>query len=348
MSQIIYDESGFAVGKVWDKKRILITGGAGFIASHVIDLILKTTDWEIIVLDKFTYASNGLTRLKEIGAYDNPRVELHVADVSRPLGACLENEIGIVDYFLHMAAGTHVDNSIKCPRDFVEANTFGTLEMLEYARRIPLLKKFVYFSTDEVFGPAAIGQKFLEWDRYNSCNPYSATKAGGEELALAWENTYNVPVIITHTMNVIGERQHPEKFLPRVVRSILKGTELQIHTDPKTGLPGSRNYLHCRDVADGVMFLLEHGKTREKYNIASGDDISNLTVAKMVAEILQQPLIYRKVNPVSVRPGFDVRYGLSHEKMKAMGWVAKHSFEENLRSLVEWMVAPENLHWLEL
>src|ERR1700674_4600766 len=199
------------------KTKILVTGGAGFIASHFIDRVLRTTDWNIVVLDKFTYASNGLARLKEIGAYDNPRVKIHVVDAARPMSSCLMKEIGHVDYLMHMAAGTHVDNSIACPRDFVEANVFGTFEMLEFARRIPGLQKFVYFSTDEVFGPAAEGQKFEEWDRYNSCNPYSATKACGEELALAWANTYSVPIIITHTMNVIGERQHREKFLPRVV-----------------------------------------------------------------------------------------------------------------------------------
>jgi len=328
---------------------ILITGGAGFIASHLIDRVLRTTDWNIVILDRFTYASNGLTRLKEIGAYDNPRVKIHVHDCARPLGRCLEKEIGHVDYLMHMAAGTHVDNSIQCPRDFIEANIFGTFEMLEYARRLPMLKKFVYFSTDEVFGPAAVGQKFKEWDRFNSCNPYSATKAGGEELALAWANTYSVPVLITHSMNVIGERQHHEKFVPRVVRSVLNGTEVLIHTDPKTGLPGSRNYLHCRDVSDAVMFLLQsETELREKYNIAGLEEISNLDVAMSIAEVMNKPLLYRKVNPTKVRPGFDVRYGLCGKKMAALGWVPKHSFEDNIHELVTWMVAPENLHWLKL
>lgn len=328
---------------------LLVTGGAGFIASHFIDLVLKTTDWHVTILDRFTYAANGLTRLKEIGAYDNPRVSIHVHDCSKPLGKCLEKEIGPVDYVLHMAAGTHVDNSILCPRDFVEANIFGTFEMLEYARRIPGLKKFLYFGTDEVFGPADVGQKFTEWDRYNSCNPYSATKAGGEELALAWANTYGVPVVITHTMNVIGERQHPEKFVPRVVRAVLAGKELQIHTDPKTGKPGSRHYLHCRDVADGIMFLLTWDvPLREKYNLAASVEVSNLDVARAVAKVLNKPLVYKEVNPTDVRPGFDVRYGMSGAKMAGLGWRPKHSFEENIRALVEWMVRPENLHWLKV
>jgi dTDP-glucose 4,6-dehydratase len=329
--------------------KALITGGAGFIASHFIDHVLTNTNWDLVVLDKFTYASNGLLRLKEIGAYDNPRVKLHVHDCSKPMGRCLEKEIGHVDYLLHMAAGTHVDNSIACPRDFVEANIFGTLEMLEYARRIPYLSKFVYFSTDEVFGPAAVDQRFKEWDRYNSCNPYSATKAGGEELALAWANTYNVPVMITHTMNVIGERQHPEKFVPRLVRNILAGKKVLIHTDPKTGVPGSRNYLHCRDVSSAVQFLLEaRTLNRDKYNIAGNEEVSNLVVAQEVAHILGRELIYEEVNPTNVRPGFDVRYGLCGEKVESLGWKPAHKFEYNIRSVVEWMVRPENRHWLQV
>lgn len=328
--------------------KILITGGAGFIASHFIDHALKTTDWDIVLLDKFTYASNGLQRLKEIGAYDNPRVKIHVADVSKPLGNCLENEIGPVDYLLHMAAGTHVDRSIACPRDFVDANIFGTFEMLEYARRIPDLKKFFYFSTDEVFGPAKVGEKFKEWDRYNSTNPYSATKAGGEELALAWANTYNVPVVISHTMNVYGERQHPEKFIPRVVRALLDGTKIDIHIDPETGEAGSRNYLHCQDVSEAVMFLLEHAQVREKYNITGMHEYSNLYVASVISHILGTRLNYRKVYPETVRPGFDVRYGMDGSKLAGMGWAPSKNLGVNLRNTVKWMTQKENRHWLYL
>lgn len=328
--------------------KVLITGGAGFIASHLIHRILVTTDWDIVVLDRFTYQSNGLKRLREIGAYpENFRVKIHVVDVARPLGRCLEKEIGPIDYLLHLAAGSHVDGSITCPRDYVESNIFGTFEMLEYARHIPNLKKFVYFSTDEVFGPAAEGQKFDDWARYNSCNPYSATKAGGEELALAWANTYGVPVIITHCMNVMGQMQHREKYIPRVVRAALDGTIVKIHTDPLTGLPGSRNYFHAQDVADAVLFLLNKNvPLREKYNIAGDQEVSNLDVVLAVEEILRVPIDYKKVNPTDVRPGFDVRYGLSGEKMAALGWTAPYNFEQRLREVVEWAVRPENLHWL--
>lgn len=328
--------------------KILITGGAGFIASHFISHALTTTDWNFVVLDKFTYASNGLQRLKEIGAYDNPRVKIHVVDVAKPLGRCLEKEIGHIDYLLHMAAGTHVDRSIACPRDFVEANIFGTFEMLEYARRLPELKKFFYFSIYEIFGPAAPEQKFKEWDRYNSTNPYSATKAGGEELSLAWANTYDVPVIISHTMNVWGERQHPEKYIPKVIRTLLDNETLDIHIDPETKKPGSRNYLHCQDVAEATMFLLKHGGLRDKYNITGMHEFSNLYVAQEISRVLGLPLKYREIYPESIRPGFDVRYGMDGSKLDKMGWSPSRSLSEHLQTTVEWMIRPENRHWLYL
>lgn len=326
--------------------KMILTGGAGFIASHIVDRILKTTDWEICVFDKFSYASGGLLRLKEIGAYDNPRVKIHVVDLAAPISPLLAEDIGSVDYLLHLAAGTHVDRSIISPSDFVRDNVLGTLNILEYARKIPNLKRFLYFSTDEVFGPAAEGQKFLEWDRYNSGNPYSATKAGGEELALAWATTYNVPVVITHTMNVIGERQHHEKFLPKVVKAALRSTRIQLHTDPVTGLTASRNYLHAGDVADGVMFLLRGSAVREKYNIAREEDISCLEVVKAVSRILDRPIDYELVNPAVSRPGCDMRYGLSPTKMADMGWTAPTPFVKSVDQVVRWMVQPENEHWL--
>jgi dTDP-glucose 4,6-dehydratase len=220
--------------------------------------------------------------------------------------------------------------------------------MLEYARRLPSLKMFLYFSTDEVFGPAKVGQSFKEWDRYNSRNPYSATKAGGEELALAWCNTYKVPVVITHTMNVIGERQHIEKFVPKVVRAALTGETLKIHTDPKTGISGSRVYLHGNDVADALRFLIHQAVIGDKYNIAGSTEVSNLEVAQLVQNILGRTLYIDMVEPKDVRPGFDLRYDVDGSKMREMGWAAPATFDENIRRTVLWYARPENREWLHL
>ena len=214
-------------------KRVLITGGAGFIAHHLIGHILETTDWEIITLDRLDYSGN-LNRLHDLMISFMPetkrRVKIVHHDLKAELNPLVRSEIGDVDYILHLAAGSHVDRSIDYPMEFVMDNVVGTCNILEFARLQPNLERFVYFSTDEIFGPAPNGIKYKEEDRYNSTNPYSATKAGGEELAVAFQNTYGLPIYITHTMNVFGERQHPEKFIPMTIKNVRDGGTVTIHT----------------------------------------------------------------------------------------------------------------------
>ncbi len=203
-------------------KRVLITGGAGFIAHHLIYYLLKNTNWEIVSLDRLDYSGN-LNRLDDIMSsleeIDKKRLKIVFHDLKSEINPWIKKEIGDINVILHLAAGSHVDRSIDYPLEFVMDNVVGTANILEYARIINNsnnLERFIYFSTDEIFGPAPNGIDYKENDRYNSTNPYSATKAGGEELAVAYENTYGLPVYITHTMNVFGERQHPEKFIPHV------------------------------------------------------------------------------------------------------------------------------------
>jgi len=328
--------------------RILITGGCGFIGHHLIEHVLRTTDWEVLVVDRLSYASAGFDRLRDIKAYDDSRVILFAADLCGGLHEGLEEEIGEVDYVVHMAAETHVDQSISQPLKFVQANVVATANLLEWARRRRLLKKLLYFSTDEVFGPAPPGVAYREWDRYNSTNPYSATKAGGEELCLAWANTYEVPIIISHTMNVFGERQHPEKFIPKTIRTVLGGELLPIHSDASRTRAGSRFYIHARNVAAAVTFLLEEGEFREKYNIVGEREVDNLTLAQTIAEVLGKPLRYEMVDFHSSRPGHDLRYALDGSKLRQMGHEHPRTFEESLRKTVQWIVHPDNYRWLKL
>jgi dTDP-glucose 4,6-dehydratase len=203
-------------------KKVLITGGAGFVAHHLIGYLLTHTDWDIVSLDRLDYSGN-LNRLDEIMmSFDlqvRRRVKIVYHDLKSELNSLVRSQIGTVNYILHLAAGSHVDRSIKYPMEFVMDNVVGTCNILEFARtQKDNLERFIYFSTDEVFGPAPNGIKYKENDRYNSTNPYSASKAGGEELAVAYENTYGLPIYITHTMNVFGERQHPEKYIPMCIR----------------------------------------------------------------------------------------------------------------------------------
>lgn len=339
--------------------RALITGGCGFFGHHLIEHLLKKTDWEVVVVDKLNYASMGFDRLRDIGCFDDKRITRLVHDLATPFSEGLVKEIGPIDYILHLAAETHVDNSIVNPRSFVLANVVGTLELLELARALQP-KRFVYFSTDEVFGPAAFTNlncqysghnlshyfQYREWDRYNSTNPYSASKAGAEELVLAYGNTYGLPVLITHCMNLFGERQHPEKFIPLVVRKVLAGETVSIHADSFKQTSGSRTYIHARNASDAVLHVLTKLKnvTRDKFNIVGDEEVSNLELAKLIARKLRGKLIYEMVDFHSSRPGHDLRYSLDGSKLHRTGWTSPMGFEESLAKTVEWYVA--NPRWL--
>ncbi len=327
------------------KNKILITGGCGFIGHHMVEHFIKNTDWEIIVLDRLNYASRGFDRLKEIGAYDNPRVLKLTVDFTQPFTLGIEKEIGQVEYILHLGAETHVNNSIENPEPFVMSNVIGTFRMLEFARRQSNLSRFVYFSTDEVFGPAPVGIEYKEWDRYNSTNPYSATKAGGEELCLAYANTYKLPAIITHTMNVFGERQHPEKFIPLTIRKIINGETVLIHSNVDKTKAGSRFWIHARNVASAIHFLLKDSNFREKYNIVGEKEVDNLLMAQTIAKIVGKGLDWEFVDFHSSRPGHDLRYALNGERMKLMGWAFPKSFERSLAKTVEWTL--KNERWIK-
>jgi dTDP-glucose 4,6-dehydratase len=324
--------------------KILITGGAGFIGHHLVEHILKTTDWKIVLIDRLNYASHGFDRLREIGAYKNRRVEIHTHDITQKFSVGLLKEIGEVRYIAHLAAETHVDNSIEDPEPFVVSNVLGTFRMLETARLLQP-EQMVYFSTDEVFGPAPPGVCYKEWDRYNSTNPYSASKAGGEELCLAWANTYNVPVFITHTMNAFGERQHGEKFIPSTIRKVLNNEVVTIHSDPTQTVSGSRFYIHARNIASAVLFLLEHATTREKYNVVGDREVTNLELAEFIAECLKRTLRYDMVDFHSSRPGHDLRYALDGSRLESMGFRYPKSFEASLEKVIRWTVNNEG--WIK-
>ena len=326
------------------KKKILVTGGAGFIGSHVCEHLLKNTDWEIVVIDKLNYASSGFDRLREVSVFDDKRVHIFATDFTKPIIDGLAQEVGEVDYIVHMGAETHVDNSITNPEPFVMSNVVGTMHMLNFARRLKGLKKMIYFSTDEVFGPAPEGTSFKEWDRYNSSNPYAAAKAGGEELCLAYANTYKVPVMISHTMNVFGERQHPEKYIPMVIRKVLLGEEVVIHSNPDLTKAGSRFYIHARNVASAIMFLLNIGQERDKYNVVGEKEVDNLALAQLIAKFIGKPLKYKMSDFHSSRPGHDLRYALDGTKMHDLGWHLPVDFENSLRKTVDWTL--KNDKWL--
>jgi len=244
-----------------------------------------------------------------------------------------------------MGASTHVDRSITDPMLFVMDNVVGTANILEYLRNDVPNAWMVYFSTDEVFGPAPEGVHYEEWDRYKSGNPYAASKAGGEELCVAYANTYGLDIRITHTMNVYGERQHAEKFIPLVIKKVLNGEKVLIHSNKEKTQSGSRFYIHARNVADALLFIIDKGEKGEKYNIVGEVEVSNLDMADHIAKILDRSLQYEMVDFHSSRPGHDLRYALDGTKLEMMGWKLPMDFKESLKKTVLWTV--EHKQWLE-
>jgi dTDP-glucose 4,6-dehydratase len=341
-------------------KTVLVTGGAGFVAHHVIHHLLKNTDWNIVSLDRLDFSGN-LNRLSDMmNDFDDAtkkRVRIVFHDLRAELNPMVRRDIGQVDYVLHLAAGSHVDRSIEFPMEFVWDNVVGTGHILEYARSLDSLERFIYFSTDEVFGPAPNGVNYGERDRYNSSNPYSATKAGGEELAVAFENTYKMPIYVTHTMNVFGQRQHPEKYIPMCIRKVHDGETITIHSDSTRTIPGSRHYIHAADVADAMLFLLQldpnvklvedyGGAKCPKFNLVGAEEINNLALAQIIADVQGKPLHYDMVDFHSSRPGHDLRYSLSGEYMKSLGWTPRVALSERIGQVVDWTLANER--WLRV
>jgi dTDP-glucose 4,6-dehydratase len=312
-------------------KNVLITGGAGFISHHLIYFLLKNTNWNIVSLDRLDYSGN-LNRLDNIlsklSELEKSRVKVVFHDLKSEINPWIKKEIGEIDIILHLAAGSHVDRSIDYPMEFV---------------------------LDNVVGPAPKDVNYKENDRYNSTNPYSATKAAGEELAVAYENTYKLPVYITHTMNVFGERQHPEKFIPLCIRKIRDGDKITIHSDKTKTIPGTRHYIHAEDVAEAIHFLLTQnievetdygGAKCQKFNIVGTEEINNLELAQLIADSQGKKLNYEMVDFHSSRPGHDLRYSLSGEKMKKLGWTPTIKLSNRIKQVVEWSLKNEN--WIEL
>lgn len=343
-------------------KRVLITGGAGFIAHHIIDLFLQKTDWDIVSLDRLDYSGN-LNRLHSVVSQYPKDVQKRVKvvwhDLKSEITDLTSNFIGPVDVILHLAASSHVDRSITHPMEFVFDNTVGTVNLLNYARKIPDLERFIYFSTDEIFGVAPPGVDYKERDRYNSTNPYSASKAAAEEFCVAYENTYKLPIFITHTMNVFGERQHPEKFIPKAIRKVRDNEIITIHSDHTKTVPGSRFYIHAKDVAEAMYFLLhlsdeqkktiytpDYGGAKcPKFNVVGKEEIDNLQMVKFIAQAQNKLPRYEMVDFHTSRPGHDLRYALDGSYMKSLGWEPRISLQERIKEVTEWSLAhPE---WIQ-
>lgn len=337
--------------------KVLITGGAGFVGSHVVKYLLNHTDWDIISLDRLDTSGN-LNRLAEVliewvaqeGVDERKTNRLKVLyhDLKSPIGEQIERQIIDCDYVLHLAAGSHVDRSIQFPMEFAMDNVIGTTNILDFARKMPKLKKFINFSTDEVFGPAYGEYRHKEEDPFKPSNPYAASKAGAVCMGFAFHVTYNLPVITTFTMNIFGERQHPEKLITKTIRSVVEGTPMPIHCkkDDAGNVVdvGSRFWLHAENVGSALHHILQYGVVGESYNVVSDDELKNDVIAQKIADIVGKPLDIQWEDFHKSRPGHDRRYALDSSKLKDLGWTLVKPFDESLEETVKF--ALEHPQWI--
>ena len=339
-------------------KKILITGGAGFIGHQALEKFLKLTDYSILIMDRLSYAGD-LNRINdiisEVGDQSKSRIEFVYHDLKAPLSDELLKKLGGTNIVLHIGASSHVTRSVENPSIFVQDNVVGTFNLLEAARKLDSLELFYYFSTDEVFGPSDEDIKFKEWDRYNSKNPYSATKAAGEELTIAYSNTYSIPSLITHCCNVYGQRQNNEKFIPNTIKKILSKEKIIVHTD-ENNVPGSRYYIHNEDLAESIVFLTtnheevrsesikQYQKEPAKINITGDSLITNLEVVEMIGNDLKMKFEYELENKDSLRPGHDIKYGLDNTLIKSINGHHDREFKMGISDVVNWYL--KNKNWL--
>lgn len=332
--------------------RCLITGSCGFLGSHLVDHILRTTDWEVVGIDSFRHRGDALRINDSDEKIKRYKVICH--DLNAPITPYIAKAIGEVDYIVNVASQSDVLRSIKDPVPFVQNNINVALYALEYAKEYGC-KRFIQISTDEVYGAAPDPVAFVEWSRILPSNPYAASKASQEALAISYWRSYEVPLQIVNCMNLFGERQDKEKYIPMLISRISAGKTVEIHGSRQD--PGKRGYLHARNFASGIMFMLgrEHTPYREetngeiicpdRFNIVGTAEVDNFEMASLIAGYVGRPdFEWKFVSFEESRPGHDKRYALDGTKLAALGWVPPVPFTESLRRTVQWTL--QNSEWL--
>ncbi len=335
-------------------KRVLLTGVGGSIGSHTFAHIMKNTDWHVVGTDSFRH--KGWVDRVKVMTDDHPewaeRLTVITHDLIAPFSEMTKKKIGHIDYIISMASLSDVEASIVSPAEFIQNNVTLAINMLEYAREIKP-EAFIQISTDEVYGATTQNEAHPEWSPIVPSNPYSASKACQEAIAISYWRTYNVPVVITNTMNNFGEMQQGSKYPAMLQKWIENDETVIIHG--KEGDIGTRYYIHSRNKADALLYILKNLPPHmhepgavdkpDRYNIVGDKQLSNLELAQTIAKLMGKELKYELVDFHSTRPGHDPHYGLDGTKLAKLGWKSPVSFEDSLKSVIEWQ--KENPKWLQ-
>jgi dTDP-glucose 4,6-dehydratase len=316
-------------------KIVYITGCLGFIGSYVTRSCLEK-GWYVYGIDNLTYASN-INFLEEFNSYNNFKFEkIDINDIKR-LVDC--------DYFINTAAESHVDNSIRKSDIFLHSNINGVHNILEllknYQKEGYVVPVLVHFSTDEVYGDIIQGEHF-ESDLLKPSNPYSATKAAADQLITAWSRTFGIPYNIVRPTNNYGVGQYVEKLIPKACKFLGLNRKIPLHNH---GTP-TRNWLHAKDTASGVVKIIESGETNQIYNIAGGFEQSNIDTVKKIIDVYYNSSVENYEDFIDfsvVRPGQDLRYALNDDKLRNLGWEPTAVFDEEIISIVEYY--KQNFIW---
>lgn len=340
-------------------KHVLLTGASGFVGSHVLRHFLENTDWEIVCPVSYRHRGNSSRITSALVGKDASRVTFFMHDLTGPFSSIEADKIGDIDYIVNVASESHVDRSIADPVPFVRNNVDVALNVLELARSKDV-EKLIQVSTDEVYGPADSEDHpdgHSEWSPIVPSNPYSASKAAQEAIAISYWRTYGVPLIITNTMNLFGEMQDSEKFIPKTISRILAGEPAVVHTSPE-GVSGSRFYLHARNQADALMYILNtleparysprsrdgDGSRPLRLNVVGSREIYNDEMVGIIARELGMDAQIDRVNFHESRPGHDLRYGLDGRRLSRLGWQAPVPFEASLARTIRWTL--DHPEWL--
>ena len=304
--------------------KLLVTGGAGFIGSNFIRHVLRAhPDDRVVNLDKLTYGGNAANLADFAGDRRYTLVQGDICDAK-----VVRDVAAGVDAIVNFAACTHVDRSLMEPEEFVRTNVFGVFTLLEAARelRIPRL---LHISTDEVYGSVAVGSS-VETDPVVPRNPYSASKAGGDLLALSYFHTHGLPVVVTRSSNNFGPYQFPEKVIPLFITNALEDRKVPLYGDGRN----VRDWLYVIDNCEALDVVLRRGADGEVYNIGGGNEIENIALTRDILRLTGKPETL--IEPVKDRPGHDRRYSLDCAKIRRLGWTPRHAFGDALTATVEW------------